>query len=83
LYLTEKGKKIGRWRERTGWEREWGEKWGWGKMSESGVRRDRRGDQRVRRTNENLQLARVRAMGGISRKCQRPGMEEALKSQFR
>ena len=49
-------------------------------IERSGMRGDRREDQRVRRMNRNLQLPEV-GSEGIFRKSQRPEMEEALRSQ--
>jgi hypothetical protein len=60
----------GRWRGVVGRIRCWG--WGW---------RDRREAQRTGFMNENMQLQRVGGGVGISRKSQRPGIEEALRTQ--
>jgi hypothetical protein len=53
------------------------------RMEELGTRCGERGEriQRTRRTNVILQLAGV-GDRGISRKCQRHGIEEATRSQW-
>lgn len=61
------------WLEGSGWESEENEGTG------SGIRRDRGENQRDKRMNEFC--PRVGVCGGISRKSQRPGMEEAPRIQ--